>query len=182
MDEPVKLAASATQTPCPEAEGVYAPLDECEQGVVAIFVSVADVLGFARSLGELYGLAYISNKPIHLAEVCGRLKMSKGSASQGLRTLRDLGALKPVYVAGDRRDYFEPEIKIRVLMHQLLSERLSPHIDRSTGVLEELKSALAAKSELPTEVKKHRKERLALLGTWQKRVSAFLPLLSRLLR
>ncbi len=181
MSAPPKLIVSASETSVTEAEGDFGPLDDCERGVVAIFVSVADVLGFARSLGEIYGLAYISAKPIHLAEVCGRLQMSKGSASQGLRTLRDLGALKPVYVAGDRRDYFEPEVKIRVLLHRLLSERLSPHIDRSTGALGELQDALA-KTGLSAEVKKHRKERLALLGAWQKRVSMFLPLLSKLLR
>lgn len=182
MSAPAKLIAPATEPAVSEADGDFGPLDDCERGVVAIFVSVADVLGFARSLGEIYGLAYISVKPIHLAEVCGRLQMSKGSASQGLRTLRDLGALKPVYVAGDRRDYFEPELKIKLLMHRVLSERLSPHIDRSTGALEGLKASHAAQSALPAEVKKHRKERLVLLDTWQKRVSSFLPLISRLLR
>ena len=182
MSAPAKLIASTTESSVNEADGDFGPLDECERGVVAIFVSVADVLGFARSLGEIYGLAYISAKPIHLAEVCGRLQMSKGSASQGLRTLRDLGALKPVYIAGDRRDYFEPETTITLLMHRVLSERLGPHIDRSTGALDGLKTSLAAQPALSAGMKKHREERLALLSAWQKRVSTFLPLISRLLR
>ena len=182
MSLPSKLIASVPETSVNEADGDFGPLDECERGVVAIFVSVADVLGFARSLGEIYGLAYISPTPIHLAEVCGRLQMSKGSASQGLRTLRDLGALKPVYITGDRRDYFEPEIKIRVLLHRVLSERLSPHVDRSTSALDGLKAVLEQANGLPSEVKKHREERVALLNSWQKRVSTFLPLVSRLLR
>jgi len=182
MSLPSKLIASVPETSVNEADGDFGPLDECERGVVAIFVSVADVLGFARSLGEIYGLAYISRTPIHLAEVCGRLQMSKGSASQGLRTLRDLGALKPVYITGDRRDYFEPEVKIRVLLHRVLSERLSPHVDRSTSALDGLKAVLEQANGLPSEVKKHREERVALLNSWQKRVSTFLPLVSRLLR
>lgn len=157
-------------------------LDPCEREVVAIFVAVADVLGFARSLGEIYGLAYISEQPIHLAEVCDRLRMSKGSASQGLRTLRDLGALKPVYIAGDRRDHFEPEIKIRVLLYRLLTDRLRPHLDRSTASLDQLQKRAEADSSIPPERRRFRRDRVALLGAWQKRVSTFLPLLQRVLR
>ncbi len=161
----------------------WAVLDECERGVIELFVSVADVLGFPRSLGEIYGLAYISPLPIHLAEVCGRLSLSKGSASQGLRTLRDLGALKPVYVPGDRRDYFEPEIKIRVLLYQLLSERLRPHLDRSAGALEELdESARRCSPALAPETAKFRRERVELLGAWRKRVSTVLPIVQRILK
>lgn len=161
--------------------GDFAPLDACERGVVEIFVSVADVLGFARSLGEIYGLAYISERPIHLAEVCERLQMSKGSASQGLRTLRDLGALKTVEVAGDRRDFFAPEIKIRVLLHRLLAERLRPHLDRSAATVGGLERELAA-ADMPAPTRKFRADRLLLLSAWRKRVSLFLPLIQRLLR
>ena len=150
--------------------------------MVAIFVSVADLLGFARSLGEIYGLAYISAAPLHLAEVCGRLQMSKGSASQGLRTLRDLGALKPVYMAGDRRDFFEPELKIRVLLYRLLAERLRPHLDRSEGALEALQNQVLADKDSPPPVRDFRRERISLLGAWQKRVNLFLPLVQRLLK
>lgn len=185
-DTPSRLPgidASSAELPASDvADGQFLPLDDCEREVVAIFVAVADVLGFARSLGEIYGLAYISNRPIHLAEVCERLQMSKGSASQGLRTLRDLGALKPVYIAGDRRDHFEPEIKIRVLLHRLLSERLRPHLDRSTATLDELKARAEADSGLDPERSRFRRDRVALLGAWQKRVSTFLPLIQRFLR
>jgi len=165
------------------ADGQLAPLDDCEREVVAIFVAVADVLGFARSLGEIYGLAYISERSIHLAQVCERIQMSKGSASQGLRTLRDLGALKPVYIAGDRRDHFEPEIKIRVLLYRLLTERLRPHLNRSNSSLEQLKTrAEEANPGLDPVRRRFRRDRVALLGAWQKRVSTFLPLIQRILR
>lgn len=161
---------------------VAAPLDACERGIVEIFVSAALVLGFAKSLGEIYGLAYISPKPVHIGEVCDRLQMSKGSASQGLRTLRDLGALKPVYVAGDRRDFFEPEIKIRVLLYRLLSERLRPHLDRSGAALEDLQRSVDSPPGLAPEIVRFRQERVLLLEAWRKRIALFLPLLQRILR
>jgi len=176
--------SQASELPLSEpTDGQFLPLDDCEREVIATFVSVADVLGFARSLGEIYGLAYISDSPIHLAEVCERLQMSKGSASQGLRTLRDLGALKPVYIAGDRRDHFAPEVKIRVLLYRLLTERLRPHLDRSTGALDQLKAHTEQENTgLAPARRSFRRERVELLVAWQKRVSTFLPLLQRILR
>jgi|LauGreDrversion4_1035100.scaffolds.fasta_scaffold44028_1 DNA-binding transcriptional regulator GbsR (MarR family) len=178
MDTPT--ATEAPLSAPPFEAGEFAPLDEYERGVIELFVSAADVLGFPRSLGELYGLAYISPQSIHLAEVCERLQMSKGSASQGLRTLRDLGALKQVYIAGDRRDFFQPEIKIRVLVGRLLAERLRPHLDRSSGALGALQNE--ANSAVSPQLKKFRQERIEMLGAWQKRISTFLPLLQRILR
>lgn len=178
MDSPLPIEASLTVPPGEVVE--FAVLDECERGVIEIFVSAADVLGFPRSLGELYGLAYISPQPIHLAEVCDRLQMSKGSASQGLRTLRDLGALKPVYVAGDRRDFFQPEIKVRVLVGRLLAERLRPHLERSSGALTQLETE--ANGTRSPQLKKFRQERVIMLAAWQKRISTFLPLIQRILR
>lgn len=178
MDTPTANEAHLSAPPFEAGE--FALLDECERGVIELFVSAADVLGFPRSLGELYGVAYISPQPIHLAEVCERLQMSKGSASQGLRTLRDLGALKQVYIAGDRRDFFQPEIKIRVLVGRLLAERLRPHLDRSSGALGALQNE--ANSAVSPQVKKFRQERIEMLGAWQNRISTFLPLLQRILR
>lgn len=162
--------------------GAYPNLDEVEQEVVTIFVSLADLLGFPRSLGEIYGLAFISQNPLHLGEVCGRLRMSKGSASQGLRTLRDLGALKPVYVAGDRRDYFEPELRIRVLLYRLLAERLRPHLDRTQSAVEALESRPEAELGATAAERMFRRERVALLSAWRRRVAAVIPFLQRFLK
>ncbi len=171
---------SQSASPLPPGDD-YRPLDECERGVIEVFVSAADLLGFPRSLGEIYGLAYISTQPVHLSEVCARLQMSKGSASQGLRTLRDLGALKPVYKPGDRREFFEPEVKIRVLLHRLLGERMRPHLEGSAGTVAKLKAQAQVAGDLSAEEQAFRAERVALLGAWQKRLSTVLPVVQRLL-
>ena len=43
------------------------------------------------------------------------LKISKGSASQGLRALRQLGAVSSVFEPGDRKERFVAEIRLRKL-------------------------------------------------------------------
>jgi DNA-binding transcriptional regulator GbsR (MarR family) len=43
-------------------------------------------------------------------ELGERLQISKGSVSQGLKVLRQLGAVKLHYVPGSRRDHYQPEL------------------------------------------------------------------------
>ena len=74
-------------------EGSHPELDPLERQVVDVFVDGVRVLGLPRSIGEIYGLLFISRTPLSLDDLVARLKISKGSASQGLRMLRNLGAV-----------------------------------------------------------------------------------------
>ncbi|NJR43396.1 MAG: hypothetical protein HC767_12780 [Akkermansiaceae bacterium] len=73
-------------------------LDPLELQVVEFFVDGVRVLGLPRSIGEIYGLLFISQAPLSLDDLVQRLKISKGSASQGLRMLKGLGAVREVEI------------------------------------------------------------------------------------
>src|SRR5881296_1941262 len=80
-----------------------APLSELETEIIDLFVQLSRLFGQPRSLAEIYGLLFISARPLAMDHLIERLRMSKGSASQGLKFLRNIGAVRTVYVAGDRR-------------------------------------------------------------------------------
>lgn len=104
-----------------------------EAQVIAVFVQLAQAMGMQRSLGEIYGLLYATPEPLAFQDIVDRLGLSKGSVSQGLRFLRTVGAIKPVVVAGDRREFFEPVLELRALVGGFLKERLNPELE-SWGV------------------------------------------------
>ena len=104
-------------------------LTDGEQTMISIFVQMTQVLGLPRSLGEIYGLLFASPRPLAFQEIGERLNLSKGSVSQGLRFLRTIGAIKPVVIPGDRREYFEPEVELRALVGGFLRERLNPQLE-----------------------------------------------------
>src|SRR4029450_3850395 len=89
------------------AEG--SELSSIEVEAIDLFVSAVRLLGLPRSLGELYGLLFISPGPLSIDDLVERLRISKGSASQGLKALRQIGAVKVTYVPGDRRDHYIAE-------------------------------------------------------------------------
>ncbi|MFN6016277.1 MAG: GbsR/MarR family transcriptional regulator, partial [Verrucomicrobiota bacterium] len=75
-------------------DGTRQEIDSIEREVLAVFVDGVRVLGLPPSIGEIYGLLFISQAPLSLDDLVKRLKISKGSASQGLRTLKSLGAVR----------------------------------------------------------------------------------------
>jgi HTH-type transcriptional regulator, glycine betaine synthesis regulator len=104
-----------------------------EAQVISVFVQLAQAMGMQRSLGEIYGLLYATPEALAFQDIVDRLGLSKGSVSQGLRFLRTVGAIKPVVVAGDRREFFEPVLELRALVGGFLKERLNPELE-SWGV------------------------------------------------
>ena len=63
-------------------------------------------LGMGRVLGQIFAYLYFSQDPISLADMQDTLGISKGSASMGVRQLEKWGAVKKVWVKGDRKDYY----------------------------------------------------------------------------
>lgn len=86
-----------------------AHLSELEINSIELFVAVAHFFNFSKSIGEIYGLLFISPAPISVEEIRFKLRMSSGSASQGLSLLRRVHAVRIAYLPGDRRDYYVAE-------------------------------------------------------------------------
>lgn len=64
-------------------------------------------IGLPRSLGQIYGLIFLSAEPLSLDQISEDLLISKASASTGSRYLLALHAIRQVWIPGDRRDFFE---------------------------------------------------------------------------
>jgi DNA-binding transcriptional regulator GbsR (MarR family) len=77
-----------------------------------------------------------------------RLKMSKGSASQGLKLLRSFGAVKTVYAAGDRRDHYVAEMDLSQFASSFIKAELQPHLDSGLRRLDRMEQLVG---ELPAE-------------------------------
>lgn len=155
-----------------------------ETEVIAIFVQMTQVLGMQRSLGEIYGLLFATAQPLSFQEIADRLHLSKGSVSQGLRFLRTIGAVRAVVVAGDRREFFEPETELRTLVGGILRERVNPQLEMWAARAQALKIDDFQRVESVGTAAMERKVlsgRLDKLKTWQNRANTVLPMISKLL-
>lgn len=154
-------------------------LDPLERQVVSIFVDGVRVLGLPRSIGEIYGLLFISQIPLSLDDLVQRLHISKGSASQGLRMLKSLGAVREVASGTERRTYYEPAIELKRLAGGFIREQIRPHLESG-----KTKISLLAETAADVDDPERRKflgERVERLETWMRSGGRVLPVLQKLL-
>ncbi len=155
-------------------------LSELEIEVIDLFVGAARLFGFPKSVAQIYGLLFLAPEPLPLDEITSRLQISKGSASQGLKFLRSVSAIKPVFVPGDRRDHFRAVAELKQLVSGFIKEELEPHIETGTVRLERLRSLLPQETADPS-ISEHLATRVERLENWHGKAKKVLPLVGKLL-
>lgn len=159
-----------------EVAAVPVRLSDAQAAIIDVFSGAALQLGLPKSLGQIYGLLFASPAPLAFREIADLLEISAGSASQGIRLLRDLGAIHPVETAGDRRERFAPELSLRRLLGGVLKTRVQGPLDSGAAKLDAISARLerADEREPDAEFLKHR---LESIQTWHRKATLVLPLL-----
>jgi DNA-binding transcriptional regulator GbsR (MarR family) len=154
------------------AERRAPPLSSLEIEAIDLFISFVRMLGMPKSVGELYGLLFVSPEALPMDALMERLNMSKGAASQGLKLLRSFGAVKSLYVAGDRRDHYRAEFELSHFATGFIKGELQPHLDSGLLRMERMEQLIA---QLPQPGRDVAENRLARLRHWHEKGQAMLP-------
>jgi DNA-binding transcriptional regulator GbsR (MarR family) len=155
-----------------------ARLSPLETEIIDFFVQLSRLLGQPRSLAEIYGLLFISGRPLAMDDLIERLQLSKGSASQGLKFLRNIGAVRMVYVAGERRVHYEAVAELRNLATRFLRDQIVPHLDNGQARLERIAGMV---KQLPSEQRARVNGRVKMLQSWERNGRRFLPLVVKIM-
>ncbi|MEM1156936.1 MAG: transcriptional regulator [Verrucomicrobiota bacterium] len=164
----------ATESP---TEKSAAQLSELEIELVDLCVRLAQFLGLPKSLGEIYGAVFISPRPVTMEDIIERHRISKGSVSQGLRTLKSIGAVRTQYVPNDRRDHYIAETGLGHLVAGIMRNRYEPAID-DFGVRVEM---LSQNKHFAVENGGFLEQRVEKLQHWQEQAQEIVPTLRQVL-
>lgn len=148
-----------------------------EDGLVDVFAELADLFGNPRSHGQIYGLLFSSLEPLSMDEITERLDISKGSVSQGLRALEDLGAVERL--ANGRFGRYSAKLELKTLISGFVRQRLVPRLEKSNSTLKDLESLI---SDMPEDEAKEAEWKLRRVAQWHTRATQFLPLAQRILQ
>ena len=146
---------------------------------VDFFVRMMSIMGLPRSVGEIYGLLYFSEDPLSMDQICKKLSISVGSASQGLKTLRNLKSIKTIYVPGERKDHFLAETEFRKLFSNFIKDEILPHLESASERIWRIENNLET---VPPEKKEFYKIRVEKLKRLTKAGKRLLPALAGLLK
>ena len=148
-------------------------LEEWELAVVDLFLNAASSFGLPKSYGQIYGLLFCRDQSLAMDEVMKLLQISKGSASQGLRALRQLGAVSSVFEPGDRKERFVAEIRLRKLVGGFLREQADPHLEKGVARLQQIEGLIGkvdVKDSHNRGIRRHE-----ILSGWHRQMSRLLP-------
>jgi DNA-binding transcriptional regulator GbsR (MarR family) len=148
-------------------------LDEWEIAVIDLFLNAANSFGLPKSYGQIYGLLFCRDQPLAMDEVMELLQISKGSASQGLRALRQLGAVSSVFAQGDRKERFVAESRLRKLVGGFLREQADPHLEKGIARLKQIESLVNDSHDV--DARKRGARRHEILSGWHRQMSRLLP-------
>lgn len=146
--------------------------------IVELCADAVQQLGLSRSVGQIFGAIYGSPQPLAFADVVALLGISNGSASQGLRFLRELGAVRLVADPEGRREHFVPETELRRLLGGVLRHRLRDPLEVGAARLTQLEAKLALGDE-PDRA--FLEQRVDSLRVWHRKALHVLPLLQTFL-
>jgi len=147
-----------------------------ESSVMDLCVRLCSLLGLPKSVGLIYGAVFVSPKPIEAGQICKKLKISRGSTSQGLRFLKELGAIRSSGLNGNRAEHFEAEEHLRHALQNFVLKKIIPAFKEIGREIEKLeKIPLESQERLLTE-------KLGALKRWHKHGELLLPILTGFLK
>jgi DNA-binding transcriptional regulator GbsR (MarR family) len=166
---------SAEQRRRAASNGHLSPL---EAEAIGLFIQLGRMVDQPRSFAEVYGMLFVSPRPLPLEDLVERLGASRGSADRALRFLRKAGLLRMVYVPGDRRMHYEAVAEPRHMVVGFLRDQILPQLANAESGINRLAEAVR---RLPGEERSQLIGRVAKLQSWGKKSRALAPMILRLL-
>ena len=155
-----------------------------KQDMVEIGGRVSQVLGFPRSIGQIFGLLYFSSNPLSLGDICDMLGISKASTSTGTRQLAAWGAIRKVWIPGERRDYYEAVDDLVQLFKGSYRTLIKPRVSSANNRIKKIEDSLKFdfdKQLVTEEQGKFMNERLIKIKKLHNRMAKVLPIIEKII-
>lgn len=122
---------------------------------VAHFGEMGSRWGINRTVGQIYALIFISQKPLHADDIAEALEFSRSNVSMGLKELQSWRLVRLRHQPGDRREYFEAPGDVWEIFKVLAEERRRREIEPTLSMLR-----MALLEAPSTEAERYAQERM----------------------
>ncbi len=102
------------------------------------FGEIGSRWGINRTVGQIYALLYVSQKPLNAEEISEALGFSRSNVSMGLKELDSWRLVRLRHLPGDRRDYHTAPSEIWEIVRTLVEERRKREIEPTLTMLRDI--------------------------------------------
>jgi DNA-binding transcriptional regulator GbsR (MarR family) len=113
-------------------------LSAFSEAFVRHFGEMGSRWGINRTVGQIYALLYVADRPLPADEIAEALGVSRSNVSMGLKELQSWRLVRLQHLAGDRREHFSTPDDIWQIVRILAEERRRREIDPTLSMLRDL--------------------------------------------
>ena len=146
-----------------------------QQEFILHFGEMGSRWGITRTVGQIYALLFLSDKPLNAEDIVTALGVSRSNVSMALKELQSWNLVRLKHIPGDRRDYFTSPEDMWEIVRTLIAERKKREVDPTLTKLRELE--LQASTDPADE---HARARMAELRELIENLTSFYDELNRL--
>jgi len=117
------------------------------QAFVLHFGEMGGRWGVNRTVGQIYALLFLSDRPLNADEIVEALGVSRSNVSMGLKELDSWRLVRKRHLPDDRRDHFETLGDVWEILRILAEERRKREIDPTLTLLRDVLMETAASPE-----------------------------------
>ncbi|NBT47637.1 MAG: ArsR family transcriptional regulator [Actinobacteria bacterium] len=147
-----------------------------EDSILNLCVKLCSILGLPKSIGLIYGAVFVASEPMEAGQICRKLKISRGSVSQGLKFLKELGAIRSEGLSGNRAEHFVTEDHLRKAVEIFVTKKIGPAFDEIGEEVERLEND--SSQQLPEALR----DKLETIRRWHSHGQLLLPLVTGFLK
>ncbi len=103
--------------------------------------------GINRTVGQIYALLFLSDRPLNAEEITDLLGVSRSNVSMGIKELEAWRLVRKRHLPSDRRDYFEAPDDIWQIVRTLAEERRKREVDPTLSMLRDVLMETPSSSE-----------------------------------
>lgn len=108
------------------------------QSFVLHFGEMGSRWGINRTVGQMYALLFVANKPLNAEDISAALGFSRSNVSMGLKELDAWNLIRLKHLPGDRRDYFTTPEDVWEIVRTLVEERRKREIEPTLSMLRDI--------------------------------------------
>ncbi|KMN30318.1 MULTISPECIES: GbsR/MarR family transcriptional regulator [Chromobacterium] len=138
------------------------------QSFVLHFGEMGSRWGINRTVGQIYALLYVSEKPLNADEIAESLSFSRSNVSMGLKELESWRLVRLQHFPGDRREYFSTPDDVWAIFKTLAEERKKREVEPTLTMLRgAIMEAPASEAERHAQARmKEMYQLIELVTTW----------------
>ncbi|MCE0556816.1 MULTISPECIES: GbsR/MarR family transcriptional regulator [unclassified Motilimonas] len=105
------------------------------QSFVFHFGEMGSRWGFNRTVGQMYALLVVTERPLSATELAETLNISRGNVSMGMKELQSWRLVQVSHIPGDRKEYYRVTGSIWDMANTIFEERKKREVDPTLSLL-----------------------------------------------